>query len=219
MVKVVMAIMVGEISMVKNFNLFLMFVIISCIALLLSCATKTNEDSPEASYSTVTEMQADIDVPGFFGVWSLDKVVLRSKMYSDDITKNGDVIPFDVEDYLGYEVEYSSEYFRLGEEKYNNPQYNLSTVTVDEYEAGGKFRLTAGYPSVQEFIENGGIKVDRMDDYGYIGELPLECLRIRFEEDYFIPVGTQCIILNDDTMLIGLWGKIIIAHRIENEEP
>ena len=29
-----------------------------------------------------------------------------------------------------------------------------------------------------------------------------------------IPVGTQCVIINENTMFIGLWGKNLLAHWI-----
>ena len=37
---------------------------------------------------------------------------------------------------------------------------------------------------------------------------------VSYGEFDFIPVGAQCVILNEGTMLIGLWGKILLAHRI-----
>ena len=49
-----------------------------------------------------------------------------------------------------------------------------------------------------------------------------ETLLLRFNVDFadevsygkynFIPVGTQCILLNEDAMIVGIWGKTLLAR-------
>ena len=32
-------------------------------------------------------------------------------------------------------------------------------------------------------------------------------------ENIIVPLGVQCVLLNDETMLVGMWGKIILAYK------
>lgn len=157
------------------------------------------------------------DETNFYGIWHIDKVVLQSRMYTGT-ARDGDFEEnlYDPEDYIGMEVEYNSEYFRLGSERYNSPEYIFTNRTVKDINDGGKFCD----PDIYEFILDEKIEVVNADHYNSLTEVPLLQIEVRLSKevsygDYdFIPVGTQCIILNEDTMLIGIWGKILLAHRI-----
>jgi hypothetical protein len=37
---------------------------------------------------------------------------------------------------------------------------------------------------------------------------------VTFKENYFTPVGTQIELLNENVILVGVWGDIILAHRV-----
>lgn len=153
----------------------------------------------------------------FYGVWHIDKAVLQSKMYAGT-TQDGDFEKnlYDPEDYIGLEVEYDPEYFRLGSERYNSPEYVFTSRTVKDVNDGGKFYN----PDIYEFLLDESIEVIHANHYDSLAEVPLLQIEIRFSKEVsydnydFIPVGTQCIILDEDTMLIGLWGKSLLAHRI-----
>lgn len=54
-----------------------------------------------------------------------------------------------------------------------------------------------------------------LDEYEYMGDVSLVYFVILFDEHHFTPVGTQCVLLNENTMLVVVWGKIILAHRVE----
>ncbi len=196
-----------------------------CI-LLLFILLLVNCGKPADSSEAVSENNADISQKSssspednkysdkksekkeIFGVWKLDKVVLKSDMV-DGTSKEALVI--DEEDYLGYEVEYTSEFFRLGQDKYPNPIYNIEYRTASSYNDGGRYKL----PDFFGFINDSDIVVDGKSEYGqYWSELPLKVYDITFTEEHFIPVGTQIVVLNDDTILVGIWGKIILAHRV-----
>jgi hypothetical protein len=51
----------------------------------------------------------------------------------------------------------------------------------------------------------------------------VELMRIEVKFDYetdyqdypFIPVGTQAVLLNSNTMMIGAWGKVLLAYGIQ----
>lgn len=144
----------------------------------------------------------------FFGTWSLDKVVLKSKNYDGD---NWGGIMFYKHDYVGYEIEYNSQFFRLGNEKFFNPEYKLYDFIARDYNINGDFETLDFY----DFIIDEEIKIDGLEKYEDIEDFPLVYFVVSFKEDYFIPIGSQCIVLNKDTMLIGVWGEVILAHRIE----
>ena len=55
----------------------------------------------------------------FFGTWYIEKVAVISEMYTGT-TKDGvaEEDLYDSEDFVGYELEYTADYFRIGENKY-----------------------------------------------------------------------------------------------------
>lgn len=163
---------------------------------------KTGDENDEVD----SEEESDIEI---FGIWNLEKVVLKSEAY--DGTSKEALGGIDEEDYVGLELEFADKYLRLGEDEFLNPEYILEYMKVPEYNDGGKFRL----PSFYEFIENENINIVNSEKYKSWSELPLKFYQVKFKEDYFIPVGTQVILLNNDTMLVGIWGKIILAHRVK----
>lgn len=152
-----------------------------------------------------SEEETDIEI---FGTWNLEKVVLKSDAY--DGTDKEALGGIDEEDYVGLELEFTDKYLRLGKDEYLNPEYILENMKVPEYNDGGKFRL----PSFYEFIENENINIVNSEKYESWSELPLKFYQVKLKDDYFIPVGTQVILLNNDTILVGIWGKIILAHRV-----
>lgn len=152
----------------------------------------------------------------FWGVWRIDEVVLTSEMYTGT-TKDGDleVDLYDPEDYIGMEVEYSFDFFRFEDQIYDNPEYIVKYVSVEEFQNGGDFRL----PDLYGLIEEKQIKVNKSDEYNNLSETPLLCFDIAFASNVqydiysFVPIGTQGVLLSNDTMLIGVWGKILLAHK------
>ncbi|MDL2302208.1 hypothetical protein LJC58_07630 [Lachnospiraceae bacterium OttesenSCG-928-D06] len=91
----------------------------------------------------------------------------------------------------------------------------MTDLTVEQYDYGGKFRL----PDLYGFIVEEGIELSGMNGYEYLSDIPLQRIDVKFlgevsyDEYNFIPVGTQCVLLNEDVMLIGVWGKILVAYR------
>lgn len=150
----------------------------------------------------------------FFGTWRIEKVAVISEMYTGT-TLDGDLEEdlYDSENFLGYELEYAPQYFRIGEKRYENPEYVVSYETVHSFDYGGKF-----WPHIYTFIEEEEIEINNMEDY------TSETMLLQFDVDFagvvsyeqysFIPVGTQCVLLNDDTMIVGKWGKTLLARRV-----
>ena len=173
-----------------------------------------NTSITEQANETSEQSKEEYD---FLGVWRIDEVVLTSEMYTGT-TKDGDLEEnlYNPEDYIGMEVEYSSNSFRLEGQLYDDPEYTVKYVSVEDFQNGGDFRL----PDLYSLIEEKQIKVDNCDEYDSLSETLLLLFDITFADDVqydtysFIPVGTQCVLLNNDTMLIGVWGKILLAHKV-----
>lgn len=184
--------------------------IIGCLVIVLPERLKANTGSQEIPEQSKEEHD-------FWGVWKIDEVVLTSDMYTGT-TKDGDSEEnlYNPEDYIGMEVEYSSNSFRLGSQIYDEPRYIFKDVSVEDFQNGGDFRL----PDLYSLIEEKQIKVEKSNKYDNLSETLLLRFDITFADDVqydtysFIPVGTQCVLLNNNTMLIGVWGKILLAHKV-----
>lgn len=151
-----------------------------------------------------------------YGIWQITDVALMSEMYTGTLS-DGDFEEnlYDPEEYLGYELEYSQDFFRIGNEVYANPEYITHGLTVKEFNEGGNFRN----PDLYSFIEQENIIVDNAAADGGISNVPIVQYQVNFSETVsygnldFIPVGTQCVLLNKDTLLIGIWGKVLVAYK------
>lgn len=163
-----------------------------------------------------SEKKKDVEEYPFFGTWRIEKVAVISEMYTGttlDGVSEEDL--YDSEDFLGYELEYTPQYFRIGDEKYKVSEYVVSYESVDGFNNGGKF-----WPYLYTFIEKEEIKINNMEDY------TPETLLMQFDVNFtgqvsygqynFIPIGTRCVLLNDDTMIVGTWGKTLLARRVES---
>ena len=153
-----------------------------------------------------------------YGEWQIDRAVLESTMYTGT-SLDGDFENniFDPEDYVGYILRYSEESFSLGDVEYVNPCYLVREITVGEYNEGGVFRNS----DLLTLIAEEEIEVERNAISPNMSQARLLWVDVAFdyEADYldysFIPVGTQVVLLNYDTMLVGVWGKILLAYRIQ----
>ncbi len=193
------------------------------VFMIAGCANISNINAQVSSKNiSVTEQvnetpEQSKEEYDFQGVWRIDEVVLTSEMYTGT-TKDGNLEEdlYNPEDYIGIEIEYSTNSFRLGDRIYDNPEYIVKYVSVEDFQNGGKFRL----PDVYSLIEEKQIKVNKSDEYNSLSETLLLRFDITFTDDVqyetysFIPIGTQCVLLNNDTMLIGIWGKILLAHKV-----
>ena len=151
------------------------------------------------------------------GEWEIERAVLESDMYTGT-SMDGDFENniFDPEGYVGYTLKYSEESFSLGDVEYSNPCYMTSEITVEEYNQGGDFRN----PDLYTLIAEEEMEVEKGENISDLSQALLAYIDVKFDyetkylEYSFIPVGTQIVLLNRDTMLIGVWGKILLAHRI-----
>ncbi|MCL2083026.1 MAG: hypothetical protein FWH04_07315 [Oscillospiraceae bacterium] len=189
------------------------------ILIFASCMYTSKEITntvPENISGTVSPaILTNAPAHGFFGVWRLEKVAVKSKWYNDeDITRNGDVIPIEPEDYIGSEVEYTSEFFRFDDIKIYSPKYETEATSVNDFNYDGRFHGT--YPDVYEFIEMEKIQIDGKNDYdSFKNSLQIFWTRFEEEPDEFIPLGRDCVLLNEDNILVGVLGKVILARRVK----
>ena len=67
-----------------------------------------------------SEKKKDVEEYPFFGTWRIEKVAVISEMYTGTILDGvAEEDLYDSEDFLGYELEYTPQYFRIGDEKYD----------------------------------------------------------------------------------------------------
>lgn len=165
---------------------------------------------------TETTIAITDESQSIYGLWQIADVAVISEMYTGT-TLDGwapeDL--YDPEAFIGYELEYGTDFFRLGDEIYKNPEYVVTTSTIDEFNEGGRF----WNPDLYTFIEEENIVFDNADMY--IAEIPIAQYKLKFKEEVgygqydFIPMGTQCVQLNENTLLVGLWGKVMVAYRVD----
>lgn len=158
---------------------------------------------------------ADAKRKPFYGTWYIEKVAMISEMYTGTTLDGWDEEDlYDSEDFIGYELEYTDRYFRIGDKKYKNPEYEIEYKDVESVQSGGNFR-----PSINTLIREEGIKINDEEEYNAETLLLWFYVDFPYEVSYgkydFIPVGTQCILLNEDTMIVELWGKVLLARRIK----
>ena len=151
------------------------------------------------------------DVP-IYGVWTLDEIILATKGYSGETRINGYQYVSEAE-YIGSEVEYTPEFFRLDDKKYYSPTYKEYNRSFYYYNLEGSFE----HPNLYDLVEAGELKIDNMENYEDLGDMPLVHYHVgveREEDDYWeVPLGNVVVLLNDDTMLVGERWHVILAHR------
>jgi len=187
--------------------------VMAVLALLVSgCNSggnvKTVDPKPTVIPNNAQTPSATEPRVAIFGKWKLDKIALKSDAYDGTSSEAGEK---NEEHYLGKELEYTDKYLRLGEKMFLNPKYTLEYMKISEYDDGGKFRL----PDFYGYILNEKINIENKENYKDLSDVPLKFFNVTFDKDYFIQVGTQVVMLDKDTMLVGIWGKIILAHRVK----
>ncbi len=176
-------------------------------------------EMPQQMQRELTPEEKSVDNKNIYGTWVIEKAVLWSEMYTGT-TKDGvdEEDLYNPEDYIGYELEYSDEFFRLGDKKYENPQYVENYVTLEDFNDGGRFKT----PTVYDVIDNEQIQVGNGETNVLETEVMMCIVDFEGETEYngysFIPVGTEIVLLNEDVMLVGVWGEILIARRIREDD-
>ena len=121
-------------------------------------------------------------------------------------------------DFIGYELEYTGEYYREGEptSRYPNnpvlqertaedPHYAIKYITLSEFNHWGILQ-----PYLEQLIEEEGIKINNMEDYD---EEETLLLQVRHRLWGHEELEKKCTLLNDDMMLIEDRGRIFFARR------
>ena len=133
-----------------------------------------------------------------YGTWYIDSAVLKSEMYTGT-TMDGwsEEDLYDPADYIGFEIEYSSQFFRLGTEKYNNPIYSVEKETLFGFNEGGDFKL----PSFLQLIDEKEIDTKTVQ----IGNTVM-LYDIEFDEEV-------------EYTIVGSTEVDVAANKISNESP
>jgi hypothetical protein len=127
-----------------------------------------------------------VELP-FFGIWLLEKVAYTWVDLFLTVELGMLILPFEVEEFLSFELEFTHEYVRLGERKLYSPVYELTYVLEsnlflpNDFWFPGSYRIEAGYA---ESFQNVFEKLRNHDNHlGY--EDPIS------GEVYFIRVGIK----------------------------
>jgi hypothetical protein len=175
---------------------------------------------------------AEAEVYPFFGTWRLEKIAFHINHVSSFEIKYRYSIPVNIEDFIGYELEYSSDFVRLGNRKIYEPEYWLSNTAEGWLLFSNENVFTPGYyTSPNEFLDSfkdKGITIGHIwegetypsfvnvyirypNPHMFRGELfDFDPDKLDYE---FNPLFQGAIILNDDYMLIGS-ETLVLAKRI-----
>lgn len=205
-----------------DMNKLVVIVVLACL-ITCGCQPSTSENINEARMSIEVDenlsQDAKIEVKKvLYGEWLIDRVALVSNMYTGT-SLDGDYENniFDPEDYVGYILRYSEESFSLEDVEFVNPNYLVSEITVGGYNEGGDFKN----PDLFTLIAEEEIEIEGAANTLNLSQVKLMWIDVKFDyetsyQNYsFIPVGTQVVLLNSNTMMVGVWGKVLLAYRIQ----
>lgn len=205
--------------------------IIFIIMLLYGCNIDkiTNDDSihkqdaesnierlNETNVSKLEEESPIIDEEGtqltnelvIYGKWRLEKIVLKSENFDEISPEAYD--NFDYNSYVGHILEYNQEFVKVAENSYLSPSYELEMTNISDYSDGGIFKS----PNLADLILSEEIYVSDSENYEWLSEVPIKQYKINLNDKEFNPLVSSVLVLNDNTILVGTGGKIILATRI-----
>ena len=155
----------------------------------------------------------------FFGTWRIEREVIIPEL-TPELTSGMPLeeAMFVTTVFIGYELEYTGEYYREGEptSRYPNnpvlqerttedPHYAIKYITLSEFNHWGILQ-----PYLELLIEEEGIKINNMEDYD---EEETLLLQVRHRLWGHEELEKKCTLLNDDMMLIEDRGRIFFARR------
>lgn len=155
----------------------------------------------------------------FFGTWRIEREVIIPEL-TPELTSGMPLeeAMFVTTDFIGYELEYTGEYYREGEPTsrypYNpvlqertaeDPHYAIKYITLSEFNHWGILQ-----PYLEQLIEEEVIKINNMEDYD---EEETLLLQVRHRLWGHEELEKKCTLLNDDMMLIEDRGRIFFARR------
>ena len=213
----------------KNTNIFAL--IIALCVILSGCRADDSESATLDATDSLFSTDMNKTSKPFFGVWKLDKIALTVyDTHEYELLQEVGLyyygIPVNIEDYLGYEIEFTEEFVRLGDRYLYNPDYYYSANLLS---GGSIFSnsentwLPAYYNSPEELISLFRNKEDT--DKIYLSrasiaypEYPLtyfqgSFLDPEFPEYLFNPLFGSIIMLDENNILVGNT-DVVLAERI-----
>lgn len=170
-----------------------------------------NEDSeinPEGESIKVDEVGTQTNDVVILGKWYLERIALKSENFDDVSPEAYD--NFDYDTYVGEILEYGQDIIKIGESSYLNPSYVLEMTNTSDYSDGGIFKS----PTLAGLILSEEIYVSDSENYEWLSEVPIMQYKITLNAEVFNPLISSVLVLNEDTILVGTGGKIILATRI-----
>jgi len=178
---------------------------------------------------------SEIAFHSFFGVWHISEAVLYRRTIYDLDHEFRYSIAVDILDFLGWELEFSHNFVRLGERKMYDPNYRILSMPSELYLFGSNVIWVEEYfYSPHDFINilsERGVIIGYESDITntlYVKDVfisypdPLMFRGELFDPDpelfeqniAFNPLFEGFVLLNNDYMLVGRAGILLLAYRI-----
>ena len=216
----------------KRVQQLLMVVTLLIAHLLTGC----NSTSTSDNISNVISADESSDTShSFFGTWVLEEIVLIVHHEGElELPEPPTLRPI-IEDFIGYELEITRDFVRLGERKLHYPEYSLRKSRKDLHLFFSDEHVwgPAYYDSPNEFLDaisEYGIEIWRVDEA--TGDKYFESVFVSYPQysqywhqgwlldpdiernSILNPLFQNFLLLNDDYMLVGSTA-LVLARRIE----
>jgi len=178
---------------------------------------KDNVDLSESKVNTTDGMTDDTSLVDeeninengmlIFGEWKLLEIALVSEGFDDlssEVYSN-----FDFDKYLNTIITFSDMYIEISNEKYNRPKYVTGETTLTDYNSNGNYKS----PDIYDFILSKDIIITNQDEYEWLSQVPITNYTVTLPDNVYNPIVSYVLVLNNDTLLLGGWGKIFLAER------
>ena len=203
----------------------------------VACVENIQDENDCGHEPTDTELSDDMP---FFGVWKLEKIALRyDTLRFQGIPYKHVSLPI-ITNYIGYELEFTHEYVRLGDRKHFAPIYSLrqfgnslldSSFSFDDFYIW-RLAYYSNFQEMREAFEQRGVNIGRHDEEK--GDIIFDEIRINYHDSDEIwwrgaqldaeaiskniaynPLLRGFIVLNGNFILLGYgWHELILARRI-----
>ena len=216
----------------KRVQQLLMVVTLLIAHLLTGC----NSTSTSDNISNVISADESSDTShSFFGTWVLEEIVLIVHHEGELELPEPPALRPIIEDFIGYELEITRDFVRLGERKLHYPEYSLRKSRKDLHLFFSDEHVwgPAYYDSPNEFLDaisEYGIEIWRVDEA--TGDKYFESVFVSYPQysqywhqgwlldpdiernSILNPLFQNFLLLNDDYMLVGSTA-LVLARRIE----
>lgn len=177
------------------------------------------------------ENDFEVENNSFYGVWILEKVLFNLQHIGEN-QEDLYGIPVNVEDYLGYELELSSEFVRLGNRRMYEPEYSKHLSGEGGFFLNHEVTWESDYfETISDFIDYFNEKNQNLGEivadsnYPHFRNIlisypnPQFFQGVHLDPDFngyrFNPLFQHITILNDDYILVGTNIRVLARRGVE----